>query len=44
MTDVATKPRPGTSLRGFSAPILLIGALIVVPVALSLLTNKAGAR
>ena len=40
MTDVATKPRPGTSLRGFSAPLLLVGALVVVPVALSLLTNS----
>ena len=40
MTDVATKPRPGTSLRGFSAPILLVGALVVVPMALSLLTTS----
>jgi hypothetical protein len=40
MTDVATKPRPGTSLRGFSAPILLVGALIVVPVTLGLLTTS----
>jgi dolichyl-phosphate-mannose--protein O-mannosyl transferase len=40
MTDVATKPRPGTSLRGFSAPILLIGALVVVPVAFGLLFNS----
>ncbi|MEV5069815.1 hypothetical protein MRBLMI12_001397 [Microbacterium sp. LMI12-1-1.1] len=40
MTDVATKPRPGTSLRGFSAPILLVGALVVVPVAFGLLFNS----
>ena len=40
MTDVATRPRPGTSLRGFSAPILLVGALVVVPMALSLLTTS----
>lgn len=40
MTDVATKPRPGTSLKGFSAPILLIGSLIVVPMALGLLFNS----
>jgi hypothetical protein len=40
MTDVATKPRPGTSLRGFSVPILLVGALVVVPVTLGLLTTS----
>ena len=43
MTDVATKPRPGTSLRGFSAPILLVGALIIVPTALSLLNTSSSA-
>jgi len=40
MTDVATKPRPGTSLKGFSAPILLIGGVVVVPMALGLLFNS----
>ncbi|KAF2412865.1 hypothetical protein B1729_12850 [Microbacterium sp. B35-04] len=40
MTDVATKPRPGTSLRGFSAPILLVASLVVVPVMLGLLTTS----
>jgi hypothetical protein len=46
MTDVATKPRPtrpGTSLRGFSAPLLLLFGLVIVPGALSLLSTPAGA-
>jgi hypothetical protein len=43
MTDVATKPRPGTSLRGFSAPILLVGGLVVVPTALLLLFGQSSA-
>jgi hypothetical protein len=43
MTDVATKPRPGTSLRGFSAPILLVGGLVVVPTALVLLFGQSSA-
>ena len=46
MTDVATKPRPtrpGTSLRGFSAPLLLLFGLVIVPGALSLLSAPAGA-
>jgi hypothetical protein len=40
MTDVATKPRPGTSLRGFSAPLLLLGGLVIVPIGLALLTTS----
>ncbi|MFD4958368.1 hypothetical protein [Microbacterium sp. NPDC058389] len=46
MTDVATKPRPtrpGTSLRGYSAPLVLLLGLLVVPVALALLTTPEGA-
>jgi hypothetical protein len=43
MTDVATKPRPGTSLRGFAAPILLVGGLVVVPTALMLLFGQSSA-
>ena len=39
MTDVATKPRPGTSLRGFSAPLILLGGLVIVPIGLALLTT-----
>lgn len=45
MTDVATKPRttrPGTSLRGFSAPLVLLLGLAVVPFGLTLLTLPAG--
>ena len=37
MTDVATRLRPGTSLKGFAAPILLIGGVVVAPTALGLL-------
>ncbi|MBW9109170.1 hypothetical protein [Microbacterium ureisolvens] len=41
MTDVATrKPRPGTSLRGFSAPILLFAGIVLVPATLSLLATS----
>lgn len=46
MTDVATKPgptRPGTSLRGFSAPLVLLLGLVIVPVALALATLPQGA-
>jgi hypothetical protein len=46
MTDVATKPRPtrpGTSLRGFSAPLVLLLGLVIVPVGLALLSTPAGA-
>jgi len=46
MTDVATKPRPtrpGTSLRGFSAPLVLLLGLLIVPVGLALLSAPAGA-
>lgn len=46
MTDVATKPRPtrpGTSLRGFSAPLVLLLGLFVVPVTLGVLSGPAGA-
>ncbi|MFC8680382.1 hypothetical protein ACFT30_02595 [Microbacterium ureisolvens] len=40
MTDVATKPRPGSSLRGFSAPLILITGLVIVPFGLALLFNS----
>ncbi|MBD3942114.1 hypothetical protein IF188_10435 [Microbacterium sp. NEAU-LLC] len=46
MTDVATKPRPtrpGTSLRGFSAPLVLVLGLVIVPIALALMTLPQGA-
>ncbi|MGN6219874.1 MAG: hypothetical protein ACTHNQ_10230 [Microbacterium sp.] len=46
MTDVATKPgptRPGTSLRGFSAPLVLLLGLVIVPVGLALATLPQGA-
>jgi hypothetical protein len=42
MTDVATKPRPGTSLRGFSAPIILLTGLVLVPMGLALAANSYG--
>lgn len=40
MTDVATKPRPGTSLRGFSAPLLLLTGVVLVPLGIGLLANS----
>ncbi|WP_341996191.1 hypothetical protein MRBLWH7_003176 [Microbacterium sp. LWH7-1.2] len=41
MTDVATRnSHPGTSLRGFSAPILLFTGIVLVPAALTLLTTS----
>jgi len=43
MTDVATKPRPGTSLRGFSAPLILLVGIVVVPIGLALLTTGSEA-
>ena len=44
MTDVATsKPRPGSSLRGFSAPLLLFSGLVLVPTGILLLFGQSSA-
>lgn len=45
MSDVATKPRtrPGTSLRGFSAPAVLGIGVVIVPVVLGLAFGNVAA-
>ena len=39
MTDVETRPKPGTRSKGFSAPLLLLGALVGFPLVLMLVFN-----
>lgn len=40
MSEVSTRATPGTSLRGFSAPIVLTGGVFVIPILLGLLFNS----
>ena len=40
MTNVATKPVPGTRLRGFESAIVLITGVIVIPLVLGLVFNS----
>jgi hypothetical protein len=40
MTDVETPAKPGTSYKGYSAPLVLLGGLVGFPLVLMLFFNR----
>jgi xanthine/uracil permease len=43
VSEVAQRPMPGTRLRGFSAGVILVVGVVLVPMALGLIFNSSSA-